>query len=195
MRGDTIVAESADGQRGAAIRSRDRLGARAPTCRRIPDLPDVLPGVDAPAVKNAVVWNTLTPRIGATSRSTASTRRSSRGSYAAFASQLNVTTAERGLGGGLRVRVLSRGRREPQLTTSSRASWCASSPIVGINPENPLEVVNPIAPELERAAHARGCRRHRSRADAELRRSPRPTPGAATTTCIWPLTQLPVGAT
>src|SRR3954464_2567687 len=31
-----------------------------------PDLPRVLPGVDAPAVKDAVTWNTLTPRVGLT---------------------------------------------------------------------------------------------------------------------------------
>ena len=53
----------------------------------------MLPGVDAPAVKNAVVWNTWTPRIGATFALDSKHKTQLRGSYAAFASQLNVTTA------------------------------------------------------------------------------------------------------
>ncbi len=58
-----------------------------------PVVPDVLPGVDAPAVENAVVWNAWSPRVGVTYAVGADRKTIVRGSYASFASQLNATTA------------------------------------------------------------------------------------------------------
>ena len=59
-----------------------------------PVVPDVLPGVSAPGVKNAVVWNTLSPRAGADLRARRRAARPSRArSYSAFASQLAAPTA------------------------------------------------------------------------------------------------------
>jgi hypothetical protein len=58
-----------------------------------PVVPDVLPGVSAPAVKNAVVWNAWSPRAGATMALGSERKTILRGSYASFASQLNATTA------------------------------------------------------------------------------------------------------
>jgi hypothetical protein len=58
-----------------------------------PVVPDVLPGVDAPAVKNAVVWNAWSPRAGLTYAIGADRKTIARASYSSFASQLNATTA------------------------------------------------------------------------------------------------------
>jgi Carboxypeptidase regulatory-like domain/TonB-dependent Receptor Plug Domain len=56
-------------------------------------LPDLMPALSAPAVKNAIVWNTVTPRIGVTYALNESRRTIARGSYAAFASQLDSNRA------------------------------------------------------------------------------------------------------
>jgi hypothetical protein len=58
-----------------------------------PVVPEVLAGVDAAAVKNAVVWNAWSPRVGLTYAVGADRKTIVRGSYASFASQLNATTA------------------------------------------------------------------------------------------------------
>ncbi|MGE3345218.1 MAG: carboxypeptidase regulatory-like domain-containing protein [Vicinamibacterales bacterium] len=51
-------------------------------------LPNLLPALDAPAVDNAIVWNTVTPRVGVTYALTESRKTIARASYAMFASQL-----------------------------------------------------------------------------------------------------------
>jgi hypothetical protein len=58
-----------------------------------PVVPDVLPGVSAPEIKNAVVWNTLSPRVGATYAIGAERKTVARASYSAFASQLAAPVA------------------------------------------------------------------------------------------------------
>jgi hypothetical protein len=58
-----------------------------------PLVPDVLPGVNAPAIKNAVVWNTLSPRVGMSYALGAERKTVARASYSAFASQLLAPTA------------------------------------------------------------------------------------------------------
>jgi Carboxypeptidase regulatory-like domain/TonB-dependent Receptor Plug Domain len=58
-----------------------------------PVVPDVLPGVSAPAIKNAVVWNTLSPRAGLTYAIGENRKTIARASYSAFASQLAAPTA------------------------------------------------------------------------------------------------------
>ncbi len=58
-----------------------------------PLVPDVLPGVSAPAIKNAVVWNTLSPRVGMTYALGADRKTVARASYSAFASQLAAPVA------------------------------------------------------------------------------------------------------
>ena len=56
-------------------------------------LPDILPALNAPAVKNAIVWNNVTPRVGLTYALNASRKTVVRASYAAFASQLDSNRA------------------------------------------------------------------------------------------------------
>ena len=58
-----------------------------------PLVPDVLPGVNAAAVDNAVVWNAFSPKVGLSYAIGADRKTIARASYSAFASQLNATTA------------------------------------------------------------------------------------------------------
>jgi hypothetical protein len=58
-----------------------------------PALPGLLPALDAPAVDNAIVFNNVTPRIGVTYALNQSRKTIVRGSYAAFASQLDSNRA------------------------------------------------------------------------------------------------------
>jgi len=58
-----------------------------------PVLPSLLPAVSATAVKNAVVYNSVTPRIGFTYALTENRKTLARASYATFASQLGASTA------------------------------------------------------------------------------------------------------
>jgi len=53
-----------------------------------PFLPNVLPSIDAPAVQNAVVWNSFTPRLGVSYALDPERRSIVRASYSMFASQL-----------------------------------------------------------------------------------------------------------
>ena len=63
------------------------------TVQAHPVVPDVLPGVSAPAIENAVVWNTLSPRAGLTYAIGQDRKTIARASYASFASQLAAPTA------------------------------------------------------------------------------------------------------
>jgi hypothetical protein len=56
-------------------------------------LPDFLPALDAPPVEDAIVFNNVTPRVGFTLALNESRRTIVRGSYAAFASQLDSNRA------------------------------------------------------------------------------------------------------
>ena len=56
-------------------------------------LPSLLPALDAPAVKNAIVWNTVTPRVGLTYAVDKDHRTVARASYSQFASQLDSNRA------------------------------------------------------------------------------------------------------
>ena len=58
-----------------------------------PALPSLLPALDAPAVENAIVYNNVTPRVGFTYALNESRKTIVRGSYAAFASQLDSNRA------------------------------------------------------------------------------------------------------
>jgi hypothetical protein len=58
-----------------------------------PIVPQDLPAVDAPAVKNAVIWNTWSPRVGITYAIGANRRTIGRASYSSFAGQLNAAVA------------------------------------------------------------------------------------------------------
>lgn len=53
-------------------------------------VPNLLPALDAPAVKDAIVWNTVTPRVGVTYALNDSRKTIARGSYSMFASQLDA---------------------------------------------------------------------------------------------------------
>jgi hypothetical protein len=56
-----------------------------------PAIPNLLPALDAPALKNAIKWNSVTPRIGFSYALDENRRTIARASYAMFASQLNAT--------------------------------------------------------------------------------------------------------
>ena len=58
-----------------------------------PALPDLLPALTAPAVKDAMVFNVVTPRLGFTYALDESRKTVVRGSYAQFASQLDSNRA------------------------------------------------------------------------------------------------------
>jgi hypothetical protein len=58
-----------------------------------PVVPNRLPALDAPAVKDAIVWNTVTPRVGVTYALNDSRKTIARASYATFASQLDANTS------------------------------------------------------------------------------------------------------
>jgi carboxypeptidase family protein/TonB-dependent receptor-like protein len=66
------------------------LGASVPAS---PALPDLLPALTAPAVKDALVFNVITPRLGFTYALNESRKTVVRGSYAQFASQLDSNRA------------------------------------------------------------------------------------------------------
>ncbi len=53
-------------------------------------VPNLLPALDAPAVKDAIVWNTITPRVGVTYALNDSRKTIARASYSTFASQLDA---------------------------------------------------------------------------------------------------------
>ena len=155
-----------------------------------PDLPDVLPGVDAPAVHDAVVWNTWTPRIGATFALDSKHKTQLRGSYAAFASQLNVTTANAVSAAGYAyayyLAVDANHNRNIELNELGR-----QLAIVGVNPADPLQVVNQIAPNLS------SPRTHEAVIGFDHELMPNFGLSASYTwrrynNVIWPLTQLPV---
>jgi hypothetical protein len=56
-------------------------------------LPDLLPDLTGNAAKDAIVWNSVTPRLGLTYALDDNRRTIARASYAAFASQMNATQA------------------------------------------------------------------------------------------------------
>jgi hypothetical protein len=58
-----------------------------------PVLPNLMPALNAPAQKNAIVWNTITPRLGLTYALDKAHKTIARGSYAIFASQLDSNRA------------------------------------------------------------------------------------------------------
>jgi hypothetical protein len=155
-----------------------------------PDLPNVLPGVDAPAVKNAVTWNTLTPRVGVTYALDSKRKTLVRGSYAAFASQLNITTANAVSAAGYAyayyLAVDANHNRNIEPSELGRQLG-----VVGINPENPLEVVNQIDPDLS------SPRTHEVVAGVDRELMANFGVSLSYTwrrynNVIWPLTQLPV---
>jgi hypothetical protein len=66
------------------------LEASVPASEAVPVL---MPALSAPAVKDAIVFNTFTPRVGVTYALNESRRTIARGSYAMFASQLDSNRA------------------------------------------------------------------------------------------------------
>jgi hypothetical protein len=116
------------------------------TVQAHPTVPEVLPGVSAPAVKNAAVWNTLSPRAGLAYAMGAERKTVARASYSAFASQLaapvagNISSASFAYAYYLAVDRnhdfnIERGELGPLLFTKN------------INPSDPSKPVNQIAPD------------------------------------------------
>ena len=155
-----------------------------------PDVPQVLPAVTAPAVHDAVVWNTLTPRVGATYAVDSSRKTQVRASYAAFASQLNITTANAVSAAGYAyayyLAVDANHNRNIEPNEISRLLN-----VVGVDPSNPLKVVNAIDP------HMTSPRTHEIVVGADRELTGDIALSASYTwrrynNVIWPLTGLPV---
>jgi hypothetical protein len=112
------------------------------------DFPDVLPAVNAPEVKNAIVWNTLSPRAGVTYALDSDRKTLARASYASFASQLNVTYAGE-------VSASSYAYAYYLAVDADRSFSIEPGEIIrqisviGVDPDNPLLVVNQIQPDLK----------------------------------------------
>jgi hypothetical protein len=112
-----------------------------------PLVPDVLPGVHAPEIKNAVVWNALSPRVGLSYAVGAERKSILRASYSAFASQLNATTAGN-------VTTASYAYAYYLAVDANHNYNIEASELQGllfaknINPENPDQPVNRIAPDF-----------------------------------------------
>ena len=80
-----------------------------------PVVPDVLPGVSAPAIKNAVVWNTLSPRAGLRVRVRRGTQDDRARQLLGVCQPAAGADRRQHLGRELRLRLLPGGRRQPQL--------------------------------------------------------------------------------
>lgn len=90
--GDTITMDRLT-LNGSLRYDRATSSSDAITVQAHPIVPDVLPGVSAPEVKNAVVWNTLSPRVGLAYALGENRKTVARASYSAFASQLLAPVA------------------------------------------------------------------------------------------------------
>jgi Carboxypeptidase regulatory-like domain len=155
-----------------------------------PDVPTVLPGVSAPAVHNAVVWNIVTPRVGATYALDSARKTQLRASYSAFASQLNITTANAVSAAGyayayyLAVDANHNYNIEPNEIVRLLG-------VTGVDPSDPLKVVNQIDP------HLKSPRTHEIVAGVDRELSGNVALSASYTwrrydDVLWPLTGLPV---
>jgi hypothetical protein len=113
-----------------------------------PDLPDVLPAVNAPEVKNAIVWNTVSPRVGLTYALDESRKTLVRGSYASFASQLNVTYAGEISASSYAYAYYLAVDANRNLSTEPDELLRQIS-VIGVDPEDPLKVVNQINADLK----------------------------------------------
>ncbi len=90
--------------------------------------PTSCPGVDAPAVKNAVVWNAWSPRVGATyALGSKHGRRIAARQLRGVCQPVERDHGRQRLGGELRLRVLPGGRREPQ--PQHRAGELSAAPV------------------------------------------------------------------
>jgi Carboxypeptidase regulatory-like domain/TonB-dependent Receptor Plug Domain len=155
-----------------------------------PDVPQVLPAVNAPGVNDAVVWNTLTPRVGATYAVDSAHKTQIRASYAAFASQLNITTANAVSAAGYAyayyIAVDANHNRNIEPGEIRRLSG-----VVGVDPSDPLKVVNAIDPNYS------SPRTHEIVAGFDHELGKNMALSASYTwrrynNVIWPLTNLPV---
>ena len=155
-----------------------------------PDLPAVLPGVNAPAVKNAVVWNTLSPRVGVTYALDSGRKTQLRASYASFASQLNITTANAVSAAGYAYAyyLATDANHNHNIEPNELGRQLG---IVGVDPSNPLKVVNQIDPNMK------SPRTHEVVVGADRELMPNFGVSASYTwrrynNVLWPLTGLPV---
>jgi len=109
-----------------------------------PLVPDVLPGVNAPEVKDAVVWNTLSPRAGLSYAIGSDRKTVARASYSAFASQLAAPVAGN-------ISSASFAYAYYLAVDANKNFNIESSELQGllfaknIDPDDPLKVVNRIA--------------------------------------------------
>ena len=159
---------------------RATIRSLAATVPAHPVCPTSFPASSAPAVHDAVVWNTLAPRIGATFALDSKHKTQLRGSYPAFASQLNVTTASTVSAAGYAYAYYLAVDANHNPTSSSTSS-VASSPRRHPSGRSAAGRQSDCA-DSELAAHARSRDRVGPRAVAELRAVCVSTAGAGTTT-------------
>jgi hypothetical protein len=152
---------------GAIRFDRTTSSVDAITVAAHPVVPDVLPGVSAPAVKNAVVWNALVAARRRDLRPGARRKTIVRGSYASFASQLNAPTA-----GNISARATPTPTTWPstRTTTSTSSRRAAQLPVREEHPagrsgrRSTRSIPDFSAPRTHEIVLGVG-----SRADAELR--------------------------
>ncbi|MBA2301119.1 MAG: TonB-dependent receptor [Acidobacteria bacterium] len=77
----------------AARWDRQSSSVRAYSQAGNPALPDLLPDLSGQAADEAIVWNSITPRLGLTYALTDDRKTLARASYATFASQMNAGQA------------------------------------------------------------------------------------------------------
>jgi hypothetical protein len=112
-------------------------------------VPDLMPAYSSAAVDDAVTWNSLSPRIGVSYALDANRKTIVRGSYASFASQLQVATAgtiaanSYGYAYYIGIDGNSNGRIEREEIEPGAIG------AVGIDPDNPTVTVNAIDSDLK----------------------------------------------
>jgi hypothetical protein len=112
-------------------------------------VPDLLPAYTSAALDDVVTWNSLSPRVGASYALDENRRTIVRGSYASFASQLQVATAgtiaanSYGYAYYIGIDSNANGRIErAEIEPGAIGS-------VGLDPDNPTATVNAIDPDLK----------------------------------------------
>ncbi len=136
-----------------------------------PALPDLLPALEAPGIKDAIVYNNVTPRVGFTYALNESRKTIVRGSYAAFASQLDSNRAPLTVSAipYYSVRLLRGGGHQRQ--PDRRRQRVHHVPGRGrVRPEQSARRQPGPHRELQLAADARAPVRRRARAPEKLRR-------------------------
>ncbi|MCA1561511.1 MAG: TonB-dependent receptor [Acidobacteria bacterium] len=113
-----------------------------------PTLPLVLPAVNAPAVRDAVTWNTVSPRVGASYLIGEGATMLVRAGYAMFPGLLDVTTAGT-ISASSRTAAYYLATNRNSNFSTELDELTRQIGVIGTNPANPLAPVNQIDPDLK----------------------------------------------